>query len=263
MKTALILIDIQNDFVPGGALAVPDGNAVVAVANELMDHVDLVVATQDWHPANHGSFVSMHPEKVVGDVVDLNGVDQVVWPDHCVAGSTGAAFVDELDVHRIGHVITKGTDPAIDSYSGFFDNDHKKETGLQVYLKQHGVKDVVLVGLATDYCVKFTALDARQLGFGVTLVSDGVRGVNLQPGDIEKAIADMRDAGVVVAKAGELKKSHMAGNGHFQHIKPQTIFETGLLYHHYANTAYPLTPGSFREYRINDATLIRKFFFGK
>ena len=204
MKSALILIDIQNDFVADGALAVPDGAAVVPVANALMDHVDLVVATQDWHPAPHGSFVSRHPGKAVGDLVDLNGLDQVVWPDHCVAESEGAAFVNELASERISQVVRKGTDADIDSYSGFFDNGHRKATALEGYLRQERVSRLIMVGLATDYCVKFTALDARELGFDVILVTDGVRGVALQRGDCERAIAEMEEAGVVTARADQI-----------------------------------------------------------
>jgi nicotinamidase/pyrazinamidase len=175
MKKALILIDIQNDFVPGGALTVPNGDAVVPVANALMDHVDLVVATQDWHPTTHGSFVSQHPGKTVGELVNLNGLDQVVWPDHCVENSEGADFVKGLNTERIAQVIRKGTDAAIDSYSGFFDNGHRKATGLEDYLKKENVTQLIMVGLATDYCVKFTALDARKLGFDVVLVTNGVK----------------------------------------------------------------------------------------
>ena len=206
MKRALLLIDIQNDFVPGGALAVPNGDAVVPVANALMDHVDLVVATQDWHPRTHGSFVSQHPGNAVGDVVDLNGLDQVVWPVHCVEDTAGAAFVEGLDIARIAQVVRKGTDETIDSYSGFFDNGHRKATGLEDYLRNEDVNELILVGLATDYCVKFTALDARQLGFEVMIVANGVRGVELHPGDIEKAIEEMKNAGVMVVEAEKLNR---------------------------------------------------------
>ena len=204
MKSALILIDIQNDFVADGALAVPNGDAVVPVANALMDHVDLVVATQDWHPATHGSFVSQHPGKGVGDLVDLNGLDQVVWPDHCVADTEGAAFVNELASERISQVVRKGTDAGIDSYSGFFDNGHRKATALEGYLRRESVSQLIMVGLATDYCVKFTALDARELGFEVILVTDGVKGVELRSGDCERAIAQMEEAGVVTARADQI-----------------------------------------------------------
>lgn len=201
MKTALILIDIQNDFVPGGALAVPEGDAVIPVANWLMKHVDLVVATQDWHPVNHGSFVSQYPGKTVGDMVDLNGLAQVMWPDHCIEKTNGAAFTKGLNVERIDHIVKKGTDAKIDSYSGFFDNGHRKATGLEQYLKKQGVTQLIVVGLATDYCVKFTAIDARQLGFEVTLVTDGIRGVDLHKGDCKRAIEEMINAGVATAKA--------------------------------------------------------------
>ena len=195
MKKALVLVDIQNDFVPGWALAVPDGDAVVPVANALMDHVDLIVATQDWHSANHCSFASQHPDHTVGDVVALNGVSQVIWPDHCVENTNGAAFVEDLQVERIDHVVKKGTDSGTDSYSGFFDNDHKKVTGLREYLEEHEVTELVLVGLATDYCVKLTALDARRLGYNVTIVTDGIRGVDLHPGDCKKATLRCRHVG--------------------------------------------------------------------
>ena len=206
MKSALILIDIQNDFVPGGALAVPEGNTVVPVANTLMDCVDPVVATQDWHPADHGSFVSQHPDRSVGEIVDLHGLDQVVWPDHSVENTPGAEFVEGLETGRFHHVVRKGTDARIDSYSGFFDNGHRKATGLEEYLRQQGVTHLVMVGLATDYCVKFTALDAREIGFEVTVVTDGVRGVDLQPGDCERALAEMREAGAATVAAEQLRK---------------------------------------------------------
>jgi len=204
MKTALLLVDIQNDFIPGGALAVPDGDVVVSVANRLMDRFGLVVASQDWHPANHGSFVSRNPGKAVGDIIDLDGIDQIVWPDHCVEHTHGAAFVAGLNTDRIDHVVRKGTDADIDSYSIFFDNGHRKETGLQQYLKDQAVKRLVLVGLATDYCVKYSALDAREIGFEVILVTDGVRGVELKSGDCEKAVSEMKAAGVQTATSAQL-----------------------------------------------------------
>ena len=201
---ALILVDIQNDFVPGGALPVAEGDHVVPIANRLQKHFDLVVATQDWHPANHGSFASQHPGRKPGDVIDLNGLTQVLWPDHCVQRSKGAEFHPSLDVARIARVFQKGSDPGIDSYSGFYDNGHRRGTGLAEYLQSAGVTDVFLCGLATDYCVKYTALDARQLGFNTTLFADGCRGVNLEPGDVESAIEEMRAAGVRVMTSAEL-----------------------------------------------------------
>ncbi|MCL4120346.1 UNVERIFIED_CONTAM: hypothetical protein GTU68_000456 [Idotea baltica] len=196
MTHALILVDIQNDFLPGGALAVPEGDEVVSVANTMMDRFSIVVATQDWHPADHGSFASQHHGRSVGELIDLNGLDQVMWPDHCVQGTHGAEFADGLSPIDAGNVFVKGTDRKIDSYSGFFDNGHLKSTGLGDALKADGVTDVFILGLATDYCVKFTALDAVELGFKTTLIQDGCRGVNLQPDDVETSIEQMKAAGV-------------------------------------------------------------------
>lgn len=193
---ALILVDIQNDFLPGGALAVPSGDEVISVANRLMPRYRIVVATQDWHPANHSSFASRHPGRSVGEVVVVAGIDQVLWPDHCVQGSPGAELAAGLNAGAIHHVVRKGTDQTIDSYSGFFDNDHRKATGLAAYLKQQGVTAVDVMGLATDYCVKFTALDAVELGFETRLLVDGSRGVELHAGDCSAAISQMRQAGV-------------------------------------------------------------------
>lgn len=201
---ALILVDIQNDFVPGGALGVADGDAVVPVANALIDRFDLVVATQDWHPADHGSFASNHAGRTPGELTELDGLPQVLWPDHCVQGTFGAEFVAELDTAKITRVFQKGTDVKIDSYSGFFDNGHRKATGLAEYLREQGVTEVVIVGIATDYCVKWTALDAVGEGFGATVVRDGVRGVELAPGDIDRALQEMAEAGVRIAALKEL-----------------------------------------------------------
>jgi len=193
---ALILVDIQNDFLPGGALAVPSGDEVIPVANRLMPKYELVVATQDWHPAGHKSFASQHDGHAVGEVIGLGGVDQILWPDHCVQGSRGAEFATDLNTEGVDHVVQKGTDPLIDSYSGFFDNDHKKATGLGDYLKQRGCTAVDVMGLATDYCVKFTALDAVDLDFEVGLIVEGARGVELAPSDCERAITEMQGRGV-------------------------------------------------------------------
>jgi nicotinamidase/pyrazinamidase len=200
---ALLLVDIQNDFCPGGALAVPDGDAVVAIANELAPRFTLAVATQDWHPAGHGSFASSHAGTAPGDVVDLGGVQQVLWPDHCVQGSPGASFHSALDVAGIDRVVRKGTDAAIDSYSAFFDNGHLKDTGLAAFLEQRCAEELVVLGLATDYCVKATVLDALGLGFGVTVISDGCRAVDLTEGDGDRAFAEMRSAGARVLALGE------------------------------------------------------------
>jgi len=201
---ALLWVDIQNDFCPGGALAVPQGDQVVPVANALADKIKLVIATQDWHPLNHGSFAAQNPGRKPYDMGELGGLPQVMWPVHCVQGSPGAAFHAELHTDRITRVFPKGTDPSIDSYSGFFDNGKRKATGLDEYLRTQGVNELVVLGLATDYCVKATCLDARALGYTVTLVEDGCRAVELTPGDGAKAVAEMRAAGVKVAKASEV-----------------------------------------------------------
>jgi len=201
MSDALLLVDIQHDFMPGGALAVPQGDEVVPVANRLQPCFDLVVATQDWHPPGHGSFASQHPGRKPFDVIELNGLEQILWPDHCVQGTRGAELVPELDQSRIARVFRKGTDPGIDSYSGFFDNGHKQATGLGDYLRDRGVNTVYLVGLAEDVCVMYTALDARRLGFQVRVVREGTRPVNAQPGDAARAEQRMTEAGVAFVSA--------------------------------------------------------------
>jgi nicotinamidase/pyrazinamidase len=201
---ALLLVDIQNDFCPGGALAVPDGDAVVDVANALAPRFEQVVATRDYHPATHQSFAVNHPGKRVYEQITLDGLPQVLWPPHCVQGTKGSELHPRLDVARIERVFTKGTDERIDSYSGFFDNGHRKATGLGDYLKQSGVTELIILGLATDYCVKWTVLDAVQLGFGVSLVEDGCRGVGLEPGDIPRALEAMRAAGARVVRSSDL-----------------------------------------------------------
>lgn len=195
---ALILVDLQNDFLPGGALAVADGDQVIPVANRLMGRFKLVVATQDWHPADHGSFASNNPGRKVGELAELDGLPQVMWPDHCVQGTSGAEFSQLLNQQHITHVFRKGTQPRIDSYSAFYDNGRRAGTGLTQWLRSRGIKHVYVMGLATDYCVKFTALDAVGDGFDTFLIEDGCRGVNLKPQDSADAIGQMRAAGVHV-----------------------------------------------------------------
>lgn len=201
---ALILVDLQNDFLPGGALAVPKGDAVVPVVNRLQSRFPLVVATQDWHPANHGSFAANHPGRKIYQQIDLNGLPQTLWPVHCVQGTWGAELAPGLEKKNLARIFPKGTDPGIDSYSGFFDNGHRKATDLGGFLKAQGVKHVFLAGLATDYCVKFTALDALELGFQTRLIEDACRGVNHQPDDAAKAIADMKSAGVEILNSWQI-----------------------------------------------------------
>ena len=192
-NSALILVDIQNDFCPGGTLAVKDGDKVVPVVNELQKRFALVVATKDWHPAGHSSFASL-------------------WPPHCVQETAGAEFVAALDTSRVARVFLKGTDMEIDSYSGFFDNEHRRATGLGEYLKERGVSEVVIAGLATDYCVKFTALDARMLGFETTVVVDACRGVEVREGDTARAVEEMAAAGVRVTESRHLLVAHASGS---------------------------------------------------
>ena len=193
---ALVLVDLQYDFLPGGSLAVARGDETLAVAQRLMSEHDIVLATQDWHPRDHKSFAANNPGTEIGEVITVGGLPQVMWPAHCVQGTRGAELHDDLD--GITQVFQKGTNPEIDSYSGFFDNGHKKATGLEGWLREQGITDLTVLGLATDYCVKYTVLDARQLGFSVTLVAAGCRAVNLAPGDGERAIDEMRAAGAVI-----------------------------------------------------------------
>jgi nicotinamidase/pyrazinamidase len=203
---ALILVDIQNDFLPGGALAVPDGDAIIPIANKIQPAFHVVVATQDWHPPNHLSFAVNHPGKKPFDQVDLDGLPQTLWPVHCVQGTPGAALARSLAHDRIACVFQKGTEPRIDSYSGFFDNGHRKSTGMGEWLGSRQITEVFVCGLATDYCVKFTALDALNCGFKTSLVTDATRAVNLHPDDGEKTIEALRAAGVSLTNSSGLPK---------------------------------------------------------
>jgi nicotinamidase/pyrazinamidase len=199
---ALILVDLQYDFMPGGALAVARGDETVPVAQRLMNRYDTVIATQDWHPRDHGSFAVNNPGKQVGEIGELGGLPQVMWPVHCVQGTRGAELHDGIDRRQITAVFRKGIDPAIDSYSGFFDNGHRKATGLEAWLRDHNIQQLYVLGLATDYCVKFTVLDARRLGFDVWLIEDGCRAVDLAAGDGERATDEMRAAGATIITSG-------------------------------------------------------------
>lgn len=201
---ALIIVDVQNDFCPGGALAVVGGDLVVPVINSILPKFDVVVATQDWHPLDHASFATNHPGTQVGQVMELNGLAQVMWPAHCVQNTPGAALRADLDTSGLDGVFQKGTDPLVDSYSGFFDNGRKHATGMGDFLKARGVSQVFVCGLATDYCVRWTALDALSLGFGTTVIADACRGVELQAGDCARALEEVRAAGARVVVSGEL-----------------------------------------------------------
>jgi nicotinamidase/pyrazinamidase len=201
---ALIIVDLQNDFLPGGALPVPHGDEVIPLANELQRRFEVVLATQDWHPRDHGSFAGNHPGKKPGDRIMLDGIEQILWPAHCVQNTHGAEFAPAFDTSRVARVFHKGIDPRIDSYSTFFDNAHRRDTGLADYLKEHAISDIYLMGLALDYCVKYSTLDARQLGLNTHVILDGCRGIQLEPGDIDRALDEMKRAGATILKSAGL-----------------------------------------------------------
>jgi nicotinamidase/pyrazinamidase len=203
MKT-LILTDIQYDFLPGGALAVERGDEVIPIANAIQEAFPLVIATQDWHPPEHASFARNHPGRRPYDVIEVAGLRQVLWPPHCVQGSRGAELAEGLSKHRIGKIVRKGADPSIDSYSAFYDNGHWKATDMHAFLKEQGAGPLYVMGLATDYCVKHTVLDACAAGFETFVIEDGCRGVELIPGDCERALAEMEAAGAKRVHSGSL-----------------------------------------------------------
>ncbi|MGJ8597185.1 bifunctional nicotinamidase/pyrazinamidase [Sulfitobacter sp.] len=194
---ALLVIDVQNDFCPGGALAVAGGNEIVAGINAMMGHFDTVVLTQDWHPAGHSSFASTHAGRAPYDMMDMAYGPQVLWPDHCIQGTDGAAFHPLLETNRADLIIRKGYNPAIDSYSAFFENDHETPTGLEGYLRTRGIKEVTLVGLALDFCVNYSAVDAAQLGLKVEVQSELCRAIDLN-GSLGEAKNAMTGAGVTL-----------------------------------------------------------------
>ena len=197
MANALVVIDVQNDFCPGGALAVAGGDEIVQPINAMMDGFDAVILTQDWHPAGHSSFASSHPGKGPYEMIEMPYGPQVLWPDHCIQGTGGAAFHTGLRVDA-DLIIRKGFNPAIDSYSAFFENDHTTPTGLEGYLRTRGIDTLTLVGLATDFCVNFSAVDAARLGFKVTVDLAACRGIDLD-GSMAAALDGMKAAGVTLA----------------------------------------------------------------
>jgi nicotinamidase/pyrazinamidase len=199
---ALLIIDIQNDFLPGGALAVPEGDQIIGTVNQLQPQFDLVVATQDWHPADHKSFASNHEGKKPFEVTELQGLEQVLWPDHCVQGTAGAEFARDLQLNRVEAIFRKGMSPEIDSYSGFFDNGHLKTTGLADYLHSKKVTQVFVAGLAGDYCVYFTAKDALLEGFKTFLIEDACRPIH--PDGFDQAKADLRHRGGKIIQSSVL-----------------------------------------------------------
>ena len=198
MTHALIVIDVQNDFCPNGALAVSGGHVIVSSINALMTKADAVVLTQDWHPAGHSSFASSHADEEPYKLTKMPYGDQVLWPDHCVQGTDGALFHADLNQDRADMIIRKGYNPSIDSYSAFFENDQKTPTGLEGYLRTRGISKLVMVGLATDFCVNFSAVDAVNLGFDVTVNMDLCRAIDMD-GSLDAAIAGMKASGVTFA----------------------------------------------------------------
>jgi nicotinamidase/pyrazinamidase len=200
---ALILVDIQNDFVPGGALPVPHGDSIIPVVNRLQEKFELVVATQDWHPTGHKSFASSHPGKSPFEKIQLAGLEQVLWPDHCVQGSKGAEFHPDLHVNKVEAIFRKGMDVGIDSYSGLYDNGHLKSTGLSGYLRERRVTDVFVCGLAADYCVFFTAKDSIAEGFSTYFIEDATLPISAE--GLAEAKASILDMGGRVIKSTDLK----------------------------------------------------------
>ena len=195
MTNALIIIDVQNDFCPGGALAVTGGDDIIPRINAMMGGFTAVILTQDWHPAGHSSFASSHTDTVPYAQIDMPYGPQVLWPDHCIQGRNGADFHADLHTDAADMIIRKGYNPAIDSYSAFFENDHKTPTGLDGYLRNRGITTLTMVGLATDFCVQYSALDAAKLGFDVTVLEGACRAIDLN-GSLASARAAMQGAGV-------------------------------------------------------------------
>ncbi len=200
---ALIIIDMQQDFCPGGALAVQDGDTIIPVINQLATRFPHIILTQDWHPEGHSSFASVHEGKAPYDTVQMNYGEQVLWPDHCVQGNKGADFHPDLEVNNAQLIIRKGFRKDVDSYSVFYENDHKTATGLAGYLKDCGIKTVYLTGLATDFCVKWSAIDGIKEGLDVYVITDAVKGINLN-GSEDAAWAEMREAGIKEIQASEV-----------------------------------------------------------
>ncbi|MTI88398.1 MAG: bifunctional nicotinamidase/pyrazinamidase [Balneolaceae bacterium] len=200
---ALLIVDVQYDFCPGGALPVPNGDTIIPTINALIPHFDCIVQTQDWHPKNHSSFASNYEGKSPYDTIKLNYGEQVLWPDHCVQSTHGADFHRILNKIAPHMIVRKGFRADIDSYSAFFENDHETATGLDGYLKERGVEELFITGLATDFCVKWSALDAAKLGYKTTVVSDAVEGIDMD-GSVGKAIKEMKEAGIHFTNSKEI-----------------------------------------------------------
>jgi len=206
-RKALLLVDLQNDFFPGGALAVQKADQIFPLANDLQNYFSHIIASKDWHPSTHKSFASQHPGSALYDIIDLNGLTQVLWPNHCVQESPGSEFHPLLKTDRIQKIVYKGTDTEIDSYSPFFDNAHRKSTGLDNYLKEQGIQEIYIMGLATDYCVLYSVLDARHLGYKTYVIEDGCFGIEKNSGDITSAKQQMKDAGAKLIQSRDIIRS--------------------------------------------------------
>ncbi|WP_291862226.1 bifunctional nicotinamidase/pyrazinamidase [Marinilabilia sp.] len=202
---ALLIVDVQNDFLPGGNLAVPKGDQIIPIINNLQKKFQLIVASRDWHPANHGSFASNHKKQKPGDITELNGLEQILWPDHCIQGSPGAELSPLLNQNFIQRIVFKGSNPEVDSYSAFFDNGHKIETELHSYLQKKSVKRLFVTGLAADVCVWFTVKDALHLGYETFLITDATKGVNINPDDTQKALDDMKQKGAILISSDQVE----------------------------------------------------------
>lgn len=203
---ALILVDLQNDFMPGGSFAVKDGNDILPAINTLLQlPFDAIIATKDWHPANHGSFAINHHKKV-GEKTILNGLEQILWPAHCIQDTYGSEFCSGWDTGKVEKIFYKGVDQSIDSYSAFFDNGHIKSTKLHEFLTEANINELYIAGLTTDYCVKYSVNDALNLGYTVYVVTDGCKGINLSPKDSQQALKEMQQAGAHLISTRDLKK---------------------------------------------------------
>ena len=201
---ALLLVDIQNDFMPGGALEVSNGHLIIPAVSKLIElPFATIIASKDWHPRNHISFAATHKKKI-GDIIEVEGIKQILWPVHCVQDTPGAEFFPGWDTHKVQKIFHKGTDPTIDSYSAFFDNSRKKSTGLGEYLRKKGVDSLFIAGLATDYCVKYSAFDAISMGLNVYVISDACKGVNLKSNDCKNALREMETAGALVISSDDV-----------------------------------------------------------
>jgi nicotinamidase/pyrazinamidase len=201
---ALLVVDVENDFMPGGALGISGADQIIPVINRIIPHFTLVLAAKDWHPEGHQSFAENHPGKKPGDIVTIHGIQQILWPAHCIRETRGSEFAPGLKKEAFDSVFFKGTDPWVDSYSAFFDNARQKATGLADYLKSRRTDQLFIVGIATEYCVLYSVLDALEMGISVTVVSDACKGINLHPGDADAALIKMAEKGATIITSDKI-----------------------------------------------------------